>query len=75
MVMDLSSSSSSFTLLQHLAHVPQKLYEAATDCICAALFVCEDVDKYESLATFLQQQVEYLLEVFQAAVDMEDTDR
>ena len=61
--------------LQQLLEVPQKLCEAATDCICSALFICEDVETYRSLAVVLQAHVTTLLPVYQAAVQSEDQDR
>lgn len=66
--------SSPFQTLQ-LLEVPQKLCEAATDCICSALFICEDVETYRSLAVVLQAHVTTLLPVYQAAVQSEDQDR
>lgn len=55
--------------------VPQKLYEAASDCICSTLFMCEDSPSYYTLAQILQAEVQKLLPVFQAAVQSEDIPR
>ena len=60
---------------QQLLEVPTKLYEAATDCICSALYTCEDAPEYYPLAVALQVQVKNLLPVFQAAVQSEDSNR
>ena len=55
--------------------VSEKLYRAATDCICAMLYVCEDLTKYFALGQVLKNRVIALLPVFQAAVQCEDSDR
>ena len=60
---------------QQLLEVPSKLYEAATDCICSALYTCEDAPEFFPLAMALQTQVKNLLPVFQAAVLAEDSNR
>ena len=66
--------SSSYSI-QQLLEVPQKLYEAATDCICSALYTCEDTPDYYPLAVALQGQVKELLPVYKAAVQAEDSNR
>ncbi len=55
--------------------VPEKLYEAAADCICSALYVCYDVDNFQSLALVLQQRVNELLPVFLAVIVTENSSR
>ena len=55
--------------------MPEKLYESATDCICAALYVSEDTTKFSSLAIALRTNVMQLAPVYIAAVDTEDQDR
>ena len=60
---------------QSLLDVPTLLYDAATDCICSMLYVCEDVQAYFPLANVLKSNVEQLRPQFQAAVQTEDQDR
>lgn len=55
--------------------MPQKLYEAASDCICSALYMCEDSPSYYSLAQVLQVEVQKLQSDFQSAVQSEDVNR
>lgn len=55
--------------------MPQKLYEAASDSICSALYVCEDSPSYYTLAQVLQAEVQKLQPVFQAAILSEDASR
>lgn len=55
--------------------MPQKLYEAASDSICSALYVCEDSPSHYTLAQVLQAEVQKLQPVFQAAVLSEDVGR
>lgn len=56
---------------QKLLEIPEKVYEAASDCICSSIFVCED-SSYSSFAMMLQGLVLELLPVFSAAVQAED---
>lgn len=51
------------------------MYESATDCICAALYVSEDTAKFSALAKTLYDNVMQLVPVYTAAVDTEDQDR
>jgi transportin-3 len=57
------------------AKVPEKLHEVASDCICSALFICDDVSSFAPLATFLQNQVNQLSPLFIASLDIEEPDR
>lgn len=63
------------SLLPQQLEVPQRLYEAATDCICSALYVCEEQPKFYALALALKSHVEQLLPLYKAAVLSECTDR
>lgn len=51
-----------------------KLHEAATDCICSLLYVCEDASKYGALPLTMKNYVDQLKPVFLAAVEAEDSD-
>lgn len=62
-------------MVQKFLEVPQKLYEAASDCICSTLFMCEDSPSYYSLAQLLQEEVQKLLPEFQEAIRCEDASR
>ena len=55
--------------------MPQKLYEAASDCICSTLFMCEDSVACYNLAQVLQTEVKKLKPEFKAAVQSEDASR
>ncbi|XP_019854788.1 PREDICTED: transportin-3-like [Amphimedon queenslandica] len=61
----------------HLTKVTLKLYESATDCICSALYVCDDaaMSGYAPLALVLKNHVHQLLPVFTAAIETEDSNR
>lgn len=63
--------SSSF--VQHML-ASTKLHEAATDCICSLLYVCEDASKYGALPLTMKNYVDQLKPVFLAAVEAEDSD-
>lgn len=58
-----------------MLEVPQKLYEAASDCICSTLYMCEDSPSNFTLAQVLQAEVKKLLPEFKAAVQSEDAIR
>ena len=62
--------------LQHdLSNTPDKLYDAAADCICASLYVCYDVANFEPLALVLQHNVNQLLPVFVTVIETENSMR
>lgn len=52
-----------------------QLHEAATDCLCAALYQCEDMMRYGHLAQYLCEHVVLLHEPYKACADQSDTDR
>ncbi|XP_070539739.1 transportin-3-like [Ptychodera flava] len=54
---------------------PSGLHEAATDCICAALYVAEDLSKHYPLAELLSQGVMMLQEPYHMSVAEEDIDK
>ncbi|KAL5010143.1 hypothetical protein ScPMuIL_012448 [Solemya velum] len=60
-------------LLSH--DCPSMLHEAATDCICSALYCAEDLDKNLTLAETLFQGVLSLLDAYHMSVAEEDTDK
>ena len=62
-----------FVLMQHML-ATTKLHEAATDCICSLLYVCEDATKYGTLPVTMKTYVDQLKPVFHAAVEAEDSD-
>ncbi len=67
-------NNSFFSLFQHdLSNTPDKLYEAAADCICASLYVCFDVGNFEPLALVLQHNVNQLLPVFVTVIETENS--
>ena len=52
-----------------------KLYDSATDCICSALFICDELSVFGSLASVLQTHVMDLVPLFNASIETEDVDR
>ena len=71
----LSYSSVCLCSQHDIAKTPTKLYEAAADCICSALYVCYDVANFEPLAHVLQQQVNQLLPLFLAVIETENSSK
>ncbi|KAK3097484.1 hypothetical protein FSP39_010037 [Pinctada imbricata] len=51
------------------------LHEAASDCICSALYCCEDLEKHMQLATAFYHGVLTLPEAYHMSVAMEDMDK
>lgn len=51
------------------------VHEAATDCICSALMLVEDVSKHQALAQTLFQGVYTLVEGYHMSVTQEDIDK
>ena len=51
------------------------LYESACDCICAALYVAEDLSRYGELVQLLFEGTHSLREAYHNAVAQEDTDK
>ncbi|KAK7108377.1 transportin-3-like isoform X2 [Littorina saxatilis] len=54
---------------------PNTLHEAATDCICSALYCAEDLAKYHQLAHSMFEGVQTLLEPYHMAVAEDNTDK
>ncbi|XP_025097718.1 transportin-3-like isoform X1 [Pomacea canaliculata] len=54
---------------------PALLHEAATDCICSALYCAEDLSKYSQLAQRMFEGAQTLLEPYHMAVAEEDSDK
>ena len=69
------SLSHTHTHNKHPVKVSEKLYEAAADCVCSALYICEDLTKFGPLATTLQHHVHQLVPIYIASIETEDTDR
>ena len=51
------------------------LHEAATDCICSALYCAEDLVKYQSLAQSMFEGVKTLMDPYHLAVAEENLDK
>ena len=49
----------------------EKVFEAAADCICSALYVC-DTDGYSDFGLYLKAMVRNLQPVFVSATQQED---
>ncbi|XP_035663112.1 transportin-3-like isoform X3 [Branchiostoma floridae] len=59
----------------HNPETVSSVHEAACDCICSALYVAEDITRYESLANCLFQGVISLSEPYHVSVAQEDIDK
>ncbi|XP_066264625.1 transportin-3-like isoform X2 [Branchiostoma lanceolatum] len=59
----------------HNPETVSSVHEAACDCICSALYVAEDITRYESLANCLFQGVISLSEPYHLSVAQEDIDK
>ncbi|XP_019637982.1 PREDICTED: transportin-3-like isoform X3 [Branchiostoma belcheri] len=59
----------------HNPDTVSSVHEAACDCICSALYVAEDITRYESLANCLFQGVISLSEPYHVSVAQEDIDK
>lgn len=58
-----------------LADVDCQVQEAAADCICSTLYICENSPNYLPLAQFLQPKVYSLFPCYEQSVAEEDTDK
>ncbi|KAK7492007.1 hypothetical protein BaRGS_00016671 [Batillaria attramentaria] len=54
---------------------PAPLHEAATDCICSALYCAEDLTKFQQLAHSMFEGVQTLMEPYHMAVAEDDSDK
>jgi len=51
------------------------LHEAATDCLCSALYKCEDMTRYGHLAQSLFERIMNLSSTYAQCAAQSDTDR
>lgn len=63
-----------FTILQDIG-TSNLLYEAACDCVCAALYTAQDINRNSELISTLFHGIHKLRETFHSAVAHEDTDK
>lgn len=61
--------------LQTDTNSQSQLHEAATDCLCSALYQCEDINRYGRLGEALFERVMALHQAYEACVAQSDTDR
>ena len=52
-----------------------QLHEAATDCLCSALYQCEDMARYGHLGQLLFEKVMTLHQSYNMCAAQSDTDR
>ena len=55
--------------------VTHSLYEAASECVCAALYSVEDINRHRDLVTQLYNGVHQLQPTFQSAMSHEETEK
>ncbi len=64
-----------FSVAQRDIEAGAMVHEAACECVCAALYACEDVSRHHDLIMVLFKGCHQLRDAFHVAVAHEDTDR